>query len=181
MNKSEIIQELKRIQHGLTASIQPLTQSQFDAGTDTSWSASGYLKHLILSNKPFVRGLSFPKDKLADRFGQSTQPPRSYDALVAMYQSRLDDGIRAEDYEAVTPISYRLPEGITDEKAYFIEVWNETHEKMFTELENWEDADLDKYQLPHPAINLISIREMLYFTIYHNNLHWNDIQAVIAS
>jgi hypothetical protein len=178
MNKSAIIEALRQSQSELSEYVQSLSASDFEASQGDSWSASGYLKHLILSNKPFVKGLNLPKENLVTMFGEATQPSKTYEELYAIYKSRLSEGVRAENYENVTPVSYRLPEGITDEKAYFVDTWNETHERLYLALESWEEADLDKYQLPHPALNIITVREMLYFTIFHNRMHLNDIREL---
>jgi hypothetical protein len=181
MNKSTIIQELRQIQSELSQYVQDLSTEDFERSEGESWSAAGYLKHLLLSNKPFVKGLNLPKDKLASMFGEADAGSRSYDEMVAVYQGRLDAGIKAENYDAVTPDYYRLPEGITDEKAYFVETWNDTHERLYLAVENWEESDLDRYLIPHPAIGKITIREMLYFTIAHNRLHYNDIRNLVYS
>ena len=46
---------------------------------------------------------------------------------------------------------------------------------LFSELvsttEKWQENDLDRYQLPHPLLGKLTIREMLYFAIYHNLRH----------
>jgi hypothetical protein len=181
MDKQGIIEALQQTQVELSDTVQALSAEQFAAAQGESWAASGYLKHLILSNKPFVKGLNLPKEKLGAMFGESTSGSRSYDDLFAVYKGRLSEGIRAENFEKVTPDFYRLPEGITDEKAYFVDTWNETHERLYAALENWEESDLDRYQMPHPAIGNITIREMLYFTIFHNRLHLNDIREVSHS
>lgn len=181
MNKSTIISELRKTQTELSDYVQSISQSQFEQRQGESWSAEGYLKHLILSNKPFVKGLNLAKEGLAKMFGESSKGSRSYEDLTALYKSRLAEGVRAENFDKVTPDFYRIPEGITDEKAYFVDTWNETHEKLYVALENWEESDLDRYQIPHPAIGNITIREMLYFTISHNRLHYNDICAVSQS
>jgi hypothetical protein len=177
MNKSTIISELRKTQAELSDYVQGLSQEQFEREQGESWSAEGYFKHLLLSNKPFVKGLNLPKEGLAKMFGTSTNGSRSYEGLEAVYKGRLAEGVRAENFDKVTPTFYRFPEGITDEKAYLVESWNETHEKLYLALENWEESDLDSYQLPHPAIGNITIREMLYFTILHNRLHFNDIKT----
>ena len=42
-------------------------------------------------------------------------------------------------------------------------------------IERLSEQDLDKYMLPHPLIGKISIREMLYFTIYHVQHHHKSV------
>ena len=181
MNKSGIISELRQIQAELSDYVQSISPEAFEAAQGESWSASGYLKHLILSNKPFVKGLNLQKEGLAKMFGTASQPSKSFDDMFATYKGRLSEGIKAENFDKVTPTFYRFPEGITDEKTYLVDSWNETHEKLYLALENWEESDLDTLQLPHPAMGNITIREMLYFTIFHNRMHLNDIRELAYS
>jgi hypothetical protein len=36
---------------------------------------------------------------------------------------------------------------------------------------NWGESELDSYILPHPILGKLTIREMLFFTLYHDTLH----------
>ncbi len=38
-------------------------------------------------------------------------------------------------------------------------------------IERWSDAQLDRRCLPHPLLGKLSVREMLFFTLYHNLHH----------
>ena len=42
---------------------------------------------------------------------------------------------------------------------------------------SWEDSDLDKYNMPHPILGNITIREMLLFSIYHLFHHTKKVEA----
>ena len=35
----------------------------------------------------------------------------------------------------------------------------------------WSEDQLDRYQLPHPAMGKMTVREVLFFTVYHNAHH----------
>lgn len=174
--KQEISEQLARIQEYVTADIRRMTEAQFCNGSAKSWSAADYLKHLLLSIKPMTKAMGFPAAVLEKQFDRSGRPSRTYAEVVSAYKKRLDEGIRAEDFDRVVPIFYRFPEGTTDEKAYLIDSWNETHQRLVAATEAWSEADLDSLQIPHPAVGMLTLREMLFFTIYHNTLHWHDMQ-----
>jgi len=174
--KAELLAALKQVQNALTQTVQTMPNEQFNSGTAQSWSASGYLQHLILSVKPFGKAMKLPAEQLRKTFGKPEQPSRSYAELVAAYKARLEEGVRAEDYESVTPITYRFPEGVDDQQQYLVDTWNDTNNRLLAALESWTEEDLDAYQLPHPAVGMLTIREMLFFTVYHNTLHWHDIE-----
>lgn len=179
--KTDILEQLAHIRDGIKEVIQNTPADQFDHGTDASWSAAGYLKHLILSVKPVAKAINFPLEQLKSMFGQSETTPKTYDEIVALYKSRLAEGVRAEDYDRVVPNFYRFPEGVTNTQTYLAETWDESNQRLLTALENWSESDLDTYQLPHPAIGMITVRETLYFTLYHNALHWVDMQQAVLN
>lgn len=153
-----------------------ISRNDFFEGNDDNWSPGGYLQHLILSVKPYARGLQFPKEKLAERFGKSQGDSRNYDELVAVYIARLDAGVRAEDYPNAVPAEYRYPDNAGENKqAYLIETWRSANEQFIKALADWSEDDLDNYQMIHPAFGEITVREICFFTIHHNQLHSKDI------
>ncbi|MDX2078537.1 MAG: DinB family protein [bacterium] len=174
-SKAQIIDELKAIHQSIRKNLINLSDDQLFTGSETDWSPADYLKHLIITNKPFAKGLLTPRDQMEAMFGKSENGSMSYDKLVAIYQKMIDEGLRAEFAPSVTPVNYRMPEGITDVRAYLIETWDDANARVVSALENWSEDDLDVYRLAHPAIGAITVREMLYFTIHHNRLHGNDI------
>ena len=115
--KADLIARLTEVQAGVAQSVQAQSAEQFDRGTEIDWSPASYLKHLLLSNKPFVKGLGRPKDMLESAFGLSERPSMTYDALVDTYNTRIAEGVRAEDSPSVTPVTFRLTEGVTDRKS----------------------------------------------------------------
>ena len=180
--KSEIVDQLQQVQRGVSDTVQAMPSDNFYRGTEQSWSASDYLKHLLLAVKPFAKGLTYSPEQIKAMFGAPDHPSRTYIALVAAYQSRLNEGIRAEDYPNITPVTYRMPEGVAaaDVQNYLVQTWNDAHTKLYEGLDHWSEVDLDTCQFQHAALGLLTAREVLFFTIYHNTLHWNDIRLAGA-
>ena len=98
---------------------------------------------------------------LARLFGKPERASKTYDEIVAAYQARLGEGIRAEDFDRVTPAFYRFPEGVADEQAYLVETWDESNQRLFDALRFWDEADLDGYQILHPAMGPVTVRERM--------------------
>jgi DNA-directed RNA polymerase subunit L len=42
---------------------------------------------------------------------------------------------------------------------------------LLSALEKWQEVEFDRYQLPHPILGKLTMREMLFFTIYHTLRH----------
>ncbi len=174
--KADVIERLADVQRGLIDTVSAMSNDQFYKGSAESWSAADYLKHLLLSIKPLVKAIRLPKDQLQGMFGLATGGSRSYEAFVELYTSMLSKGLRAEDYNAVVPATYRLPQSDKDEKTLLTESWDDANTRLIDALAAWDESDLDVFQLPHPGVGMITLREMLYFTLYHNTMHWGDIQ-----
>jgi len=43
-------------------------------------------------------------------------------------------------------------------------------------IKNYNEANLDKYIIPHPLLGKLTLREMLFFTIHHNEHHLDLIK-----
>jgi len=42
---------------------------------------------------------------------------------------------------------------------------------LFSKLDKFTENELDRYILPHPLLGKLTLREMLFFTIYHIEHH----------
>ncbi len=50
-------------------------------------------------------------------------------------------------------------------------IWKKSSADLAAALGMWTEQELDEYQLPHPLIGNLTVREMLFFTIYHSLRH----------
>lgn len=185
-SKNELAEALRHIQRTVADIIAQTPLEAMTAGTREDWSAADYLKHIIISIKPIAKAMGMPLENLGKMFGESGRVSKDYPGVVAQYQARLEDGMRAEDAgDAVVPWAYRFPEGVVvgdaaSEIAHLKQAWDDANNRLLNNLEQWDETALDTYQLPHPAIGLQTMREMLMFTVYHNRLHAGDMQQAIA-
>lgn len=53
----------------------------------------------------------------------------------------------------------------------------ELSQQLWSAIDVWRDADLDRYLLPHPLLGKLTLREMLFFTLYHNYHHVQSVAA----
>jgi hypothetical protein len=51
--------------------------------------------------------------------------------------------------------------------------WSAASRDLQTRIASWDEAPLDRYCLPHPALGRLTVREMLFFSLYHNAHHLN--------
>lgn len=145
-----------------------LAESEFFAAQGEYWSPAEHLRHLIKSVRPVVQALEAPKLALRLRFGRSRRGSRTYDEVVASYRQSLAEGATAGPYAP--------SEGGTDRAAdewrrEILERWAALCRQFLGAFESWDDRSLDRYRLPHPLLGKMTVREILFFTLYHNAHH----------
>ena len=163
-DKPEIISALNKNVDAFNNYIAPLNKEQFEATPGGKWSAGQNLDHLIRSIKPLQPAYGLPKFVLRIMFGKTNRPSRTFDELVTKYKTKLAAGGRASGPFIPRFISF-------EKKDELIKKYNEQKQKLITKVEKQPEKDLDAYILPHPLLGKVTLREMLYFTIHHNEHH----------
>jgi hypothetical protein len=141
-----------------------LNKEQFETMPGGKWSAGQNLDHLILSIKPLQLAYAIPKFFLKLMFGNANRSSRTYDELVLKYKTKLVAGGRASGPFIPPVISF-------DQKDLLIKKYNRHKQKLISKIEKQNEEDLDKYIIPHPLLGKLTLREILFFTIHHNEHH----------
>jgi len=102
-------------------------------------------------------------------FGKPSSPSRSYEKICEIYRVAISKGAQASG--SFLPEQVALQVDAENKKSALLEKWSKTSDLLVENLEKWNDDSLDQYQLPHPILGKLTIREMLFFTIYHNLRH----------
>lgn len=167
--KEEIEKALLEKTEAFNNYIKPLDKSRFEATPGNKWSAGQNLDHLIRSIKPLLLAYALPKFLLKLTFGKANRPSKTYEELVEKYKSRLLAGGKASG-----PF---IPEAIVfKQKGLLIGKYERYIKKLINKIRKQSEEDLDKYILPHPLLGKITLREMLFFTIHHNEHHLNILK-----
>ena len=163
-DKPEIISALNEKIDAFNNYITPLSKEQFEATPNGKWSAGQNLDHLIRAIKPLQPAYGLPKIALRIMFGKTNRPSKTFDELVAKYKAKLAAGGRASGPFIPPFISF-------EKKDVLIRKYTEQKQKLIAKIERQSEKDLDAYILPHPLLGKVTLREMLYFTIHHNEHH----------
>lgn len=145
-----------------------LPLEQFFASQGQAWSPAGHLRHLIKSTRPLVRAMKLPKLLLGLLFGRSMAGSRSFEQVRDMYLAAIDEGLQAGRFAPSKAPPRVLGE---DERTKILEEWDATGEAFLHVLGRWSESNLDSHRLPHPGMGKLTVREMLYFTLYHDAHH----------
>jgi hypothetical protein len=147
----------------------------FDA-PEGVWSAADNLVHLSRSGRPVAMALKIPRVVLRLRFGRSRRESRSFAAIRTEYVDVALAGGAVASGRFLPEVTGTGPEV----RQRIIAGWNETGRRLEQALSPWSEADLDRYLLPHPLLGKLSLREMLFFTLYHTMHHVNDVQRLLG-
>ncbi len=170
-SKDEIKKSLQSVYADLSGKLHHLPLDHFNLRVGGKWSIAEHLQHLILSSKPIASALKVSKFKLL-ALGINVKTPKSYDALYQVYMEVLKGGQTA-------PSSFTPREKDIANKQVLIENWDMIGEKLVSRLDDWGETQLNRFQLPHPAIGKLSMREMMYFTIFHTQHHHKAIENIL--
>lgn len=167
--KDELLLALQRGQHDVTGLFSAMPGDVFFSGSPVAWSPAQNLEHLIKSVRPVAQALRLPKWLLRLLFGSAAGPSRSYAAVRDDYLTRLTAGAVASGRYLPSVANATANSSATQEQLLL--QWERVSNALTAGMAGWSDYDLDKHRLPHPILGKLTVREMLFFTLYHSLHH----------
>lgn len=172
--KSDIAAALLTHSATFAMQVRNTPKVNFDIMPNGKWSVGQNLDHLIRSVKPLNLAFALPTFILRLLYGKPNRPPRSYQEIVARYNAKLANGGAATG--AFVP-----PRIKATDKDRLLQTYIKQHHLLDKKIQRYADADLDNYLLPHPLLGKLTLREMLFFTIYHTEHHTQSLKRCLFS
>lgn len=174
-SKSEIIESLQTSFDNVAACIKSTPNDIFYEKRNGKWSIAENLDHLVQSTKPIASVLK--KNKLILlAFGVSLSGSEKFETLKSNYHLKLSQGLAPANGGGFVS---KNVESISKEK--FLENWNLIGSKFPNRINQWSENSLDRFKLPHPLLGKLTVREMLFFTIFHNEHHLRTMKQLNES
>lgn len=164
MTKKEIIKQLESQSHSLRNWFLDKPIEKMEFAPEGAWTAGQHLLHLIKSTKPLGKGMGYPRILLRLKFGKVNHASRSYEDTIKAYTDALDNGGKATG--AYVPRVVKK-----EEREVLVNRFKDEMAVLVNQVHQWSEKNLDKTAVPHPLIGNLTLREMLYFTIYHMEHH----------
>lgn len=166
------------LQEALTVSFQDIldlsiavSEEKFYEETNEKWSIGGNVDHLVMSSFQIVSMTARPK-AMFEQFGKAKKPSRDYEELVATYKKVLRKGRKA-------PTDYSPVPNAPKSREELLKSIGMLQAKVAKRLpEYWTEEELDTYRLPHPAMGMMTMREILAFTVLHNYHHLEAMEKI---
>lgn len=168
MNRSEIVNGLISHHTQFVKTLQAMPAEDVQRSFNGKWSPAQLLDHLVRSVSPVRMAFSLPNFVLKLMFGISNRPSRTYEALVEKYHAKLSAGGKASG-------SF-IPGNNLDVKVQSEKLLNLVN-SLCSKVGSYSDHQLDTLLLPHPLLGKLTLREMLYFTMYHVQHHHAQITS----
>ena len=171
--KEEIIAGLEEKSLSLIKWVSEQENDKFGVPIDEKWSTGQQLSHLTKSIKPLVMILSKPRFVMRLLFGTSNRETRSYLTVVEKYNTKLANG-------GVATGRFRPKSFVAEDKKSLLDSYTTYSEKLERLINRFSENELDKYILPHPLLGKLTLREMMFFTIYHTQHHTKSLEELYA-
>lgn len=172
-SKERLLTELEQHHTSFKEELHSLDPSAYDFCWKGKWTAGQQLRHIQLSVKPVVLALRLPRFMIQWKFGLANRSSSTYDGLVQKYLRALD-GMLAE-----APRAFQPPEEKHKSSGQLFSEYEKTLDNLLKQVQKITDKDLERYVLPHPLIGKLTLKEMLYFTVYHVQHHHDIVRQII--
>lgn len=170
MDKAQIAQTFLVRHQDFIRTLSSLSDTDFQRKPGNKWAAGQQLEHIRKSVKQVDKAFGLPLSVLEEKFGRMERPGRSYEAVVEHYMQVLKEN---PDY--VLPEHFAPDEISLDSKDEKLKELMALTKSLCAHALKIKEDELDTYVLPHPVMGKLSLREVLYFTIYHVQHHHKQI------
>lgn len=170
-SKDEIVTELRESFRSLGAVSASVSNDLFNVSRNNKWTTAENIQHLVNATK--MTSVAFRLPKILPRllYGKPKRTSHGFSKIVDNYHKKLEGGAVA--------MGVYVPKKTNYEKQKLNEKLSLEGENLVRAIESkWSDDELDQYQISHPILGLLTLRELAYFTIYHNQHHLNSIRTV---
>lgn len=173
-SKGQIVKALSQTRQEICGYFAELPLEVFFAGSTEKWSPGHHLEHLRLSNKPVATALGAPKLLLRIvAVGKKAHPSRGFPEIVQTYRQALKAGAQATGRYVPGLEADPSEQG----RHKIVQGFAKAAEGVELVLAGWSEEALDEYSLPHPVLGQLRVREMLFFTLYHNRHHLEGVRS----
>jgi len=169
MKKEDIIDRLSTNHNDFIGFINSLSQKEFESAIREKWTPGQQLEHIYLGLRPLTGVLQSIEFLIQKNFGRSNGKSRDYDTVVEEYRALLKTGLKTTERFEPKTIKFENRDELAEKLA-------STVDQLCANIGKLSEQELDDFFIPHPALKNLTIREMMYFTIYHLEHHYNQVK-----
>jgi hypothetical protein len=151
-----------------------LRDDEFVHRVHDAWTPAEHLHHLNISVSAVARALGYPKLLPRILFGRARGPSRTFETVRDTYRDTYREllaGGGGATGAYIPPRDDPAPGDVPARREALLARWGRVNARLRSGAESWTEAHLDRIRLPHPLLGKLTVREMLFFTLYHNAHH----------
>ncbi len=168
-SKQEILTELNGSFNSLISVSSAVDDTIYNVSKNNRWTPAENIAHLVNATRMTSLVFTLPKFIPVLLYGKPNRTSHGFTKVVDNYQKKLEGGAVASGLYVPKKTNYA--------KVELNEKLKHEGDKLLIALDKkWEDEQLDNYQISHPILGLLTVRELAYFTIYHNGHHLETIK-----
>lgn len=160
------------------AYLATVPDAAFFAPQGSAWSPAGHVRHLQASSAPLALALKLPRWVLSLRFGRGSGHSRSFAEMREAYLATLSSGGQAGRF---APAAEPFPADPRARRNEILNAWAAVTVELQGVIRRWPEPAFDSHRLPHPLLGLLTVREMLAFTVYHTAHHLRRVAERAAA
>ncbi|MDB5228682.1 MAG: hypothetical protein JWN78_2875 [Bacteroidota bacterium] len=169
--KDDIRNGLQEIFEETGTYLRTVDDAGFQKRIDGKWSIAQNLDHLTISNFITALSMNTPKFMLKRIFGTKKREDWNYDEVIWRYQRSLSNGAKAS-------LPFQPKISLVRSRPIVEKLWQSSSEGLLNAINKWTEEDLDSILVPHPIMGKLTVRELLFFTIYHVQHHLCTIKNI---
>lgn len=127
--------------------------------------------------RALTRGLLLARFKLLLRFGLTFRSSRTYDQIRDTYLARLPS------FKGPNPFAPKVVNAFDDADAWRNNImlqYDATLNDLTAAIATWNERSLDRLRLPHLLLGKLTVREMLFFVLYHSLHHMTGVSRKLS-
>jgi hypothetical protein len=176
-HRDEIVHAFEQQEQDSLAYWNAFDRDTFFAAIGDGWSPADTVRHLIKAIRPVTRALTLPRIILRLRFGKPRKTLETFTALQTRYDALLAAGGQAGRF---APSAKTEPD-LDAWRTAILHDFQHVNRELRAAILRWPDAKLDAIQLPHPLLGHLTVREMLFFTLFHQTHHIDVVRRRLTA
>ena len=174
MDKQALLNALTANHKQFLATLNTLSAQELETAPEGKWTALQQLDHLRITIDAVNLVFKVPFFMAKWYFGKANRPSKTYQEYVAKYQLK-SAGNTAPALEKYVPKNRTAKEYNT-----LVAALNKSVERMHKGISKKTEAQFEALMLPHPLTGRGTLREMLYFSVYHALHHENLVKQYLG-
>lgn len=162
MNKSEIVVNLNTAHSAFWETAIQLPNPTISV--NGKWSVCQNVQHITIALLRVSNFLALPKFRIKSDYGLSERVSTNSESMFKLFRNSLEKGVNTT--EAFMPEA-----NLETSFKELVKQGNDRLGMFISNLKNWSEEELEMYNCPHPVFGKMTVREILYFTIYHAQHH----------